>query len=170
MEVLLNSTPFLGQLLTTVECSPHALRSPVLLQASSSEALHSLLCHCGCYLIEDCYSYVQSCQNLLQGCNMEVLHNLLLEPHTFTQQYHMSSSLLQASGMEVLQSLLEANERFRGKVQQQHYAEEMLRVSGWLLSRVSVLAHHACASACADCLSVLAGRLPVPDFLSASQS
>ena len=48
----------------------------------------------------------------------------------------------------MLQSLLEANERFRGKVQQQHYADEMLRVSTRLPSRVPVLAHHklTCAS------------------------
>ena len=59
----------------------------------------------------------------------------------------------------MLQSLLEANERFRGKVQQQHYANEMLRVSRWLLSQVSVLAHHNCACACAHSLSVLAGSL-----------
>ena len=59
----------------------------------------------------------------------------------------MSSPLLQASSIEVLQSLLEANERFRGKVQQQHYADEMFRVSQWVPSRVPVLAHHNCTCA-----------------------
>ena len=108
----------------------HALGSPFLLQASSLKALHSLLCHCEYSLISDRCSYAQSCHILLQ-----------------------------ASSIEVLQSLLEANERFRGKVQQQHYTDEMLRVSRWLLSRVSMLAHHNCACACAQCLSVHAGSL-----------
>ena len=94
-----------------------------------------------------------------------MLHNLLLDcsaqPYFHSNINHLSPSLLQASSIEVLQSLLEANERFRGKVQQQHYADEMLRVSRWLLSQVSVLAHHNCAWACALCLSVLAGRPPV---------
>lgn len=81
-----------------------------------------------------------------------------LHTNTSCQYFQMSPSLLQASSIEVLQSLLEANERFRGKVQQQHYAAEMLQVSRWLPSWMPVLAHHSftCVSlsACVPCTCV----------------
>ena len=50
-----------------------------MLLASSSKALHSLLCHCDHSPIADRYSYAESYQTLLQACEMEVLHGLLLD-------------------------------------------------------------------------------------------